>query len=142
MIKVKVRIKLLHPDARVPTYGSEEAAGFDLYSIEDVTVRAEETKIVRTGVSLEIQEGYCFQVWDRSGTGAKGIHRFAGLGDSDYRGEYKIVLYNSTKKDYEIKKGDRIAQIVPVPIVRAEFEQADELNETLRGAGGFNSTGQ
>mgnify|MGYP001593385664 CR=1 FL=1 len=142
MIKIKVRVKLIHPDAKMPFYGSEEAAGFDLYSVEDVTIMAGETKIIKTGVSLEIQEGYCFQVWDRSGLGAKGIHRFAGLGDSDYRGEYKIVLHNSTQKDYEIKKGDRIAQIVPVPIVRADFEQTEKLNETSRGEGGFHSTGQ
>ena len=142
MQRVKVRIKLLCPEAKMPFYGSEEAAGFDLYSVEDVTIKAGETKIIKTGISLEIQEGYCFQVWDRSGLGAKGIHRFAGPGDSDYRGEYKIVLYNSTQKDYEIKKGDRIAQIVPVPIVRAEFEQTDELNETSRGDGGFHSTGK
>jgi dUTP pyrophosphatase len=142
MEKVKVKIKLLDKDAKIPFYGSEEAAGFDLYSVEEVLLKPGETKAVKTGVSLEIEKGYCFQLWGRSGLGVKGIHRFAGLGDSDYRGEYKVVLHNSTDKEYTIGKGDRIVQVVPVPIVKADFEVVEELTESKRGQGGFHSTGK
>ena len=142
MQKMKVKVKLLHPDAKMPFYGSEYAAGFDLYSIEQAVIQPGETVVVRTGVSMEIEEGYCWQFWDRSGLGAKGITKFGGLIDSDYRGEFKIVLHNSTSLPYAIEKGDRIIQVVPVPIVRTEFEQVDELSETKRGEGGFHSTGK
>src|SRR3989344_493126 len=142
MQKMKVKVKLLHPDAKMPFYGSEYAAGFDLYSIEQAVIQPGETVVVRTGVSMEIEEGYCWQFWDRSGLGAKGITKFGGLIDSDYRGEFKIILNNSSALPYTIEKGDRIIQVVPVPIVRTEFEQVDKLSETKRGEGGFHSTGK
>jgi dUTP pyrophosphatase len=142
MKEVIVKIKLIHPDAKIPKYGSEEAAGFDLYSVEEKIIPPGKTEMIPTGISLEIEEGYCWQFWDRSGLGAKGIHHFAGLGDSDYRGEFKIILYNSGDKEYKIEKGDRIIQVVPVPIIRAKFEQVEELSQTARGSGGFHSTGK
>ena len=142
MQKIKVKVKLLHSDAKIPFYGSEGAAGFDLYSIEDKEINPGETIMVGTGIALEIEEGYCWQFWDRSGLAKKGIHHFGGLGDSDYRGEFKVVLHNAGKEVYKIEKGDRIIQIVPAPIVRAEFEQVEELGETIRGHGGFHSTGK
>ncbi len=141
MIKpIKIKIKKLHEDAQIPKIGSEHAAGFDLYSIEDYVLEPGETKAIGTGIAMEIPEGKCCCIWDRSGYGAKGIHRFAGLIDSDYRGEYKIVLHNSTKETFKINKGDRIAQALIQDYYKPEFELS-ELSETRRGGGGFGSTG-
>jgi len=142
MNKVPIKIKRLHADAKIPIYGSEEAAGFDLYAIEDVLIKPGELVVVGTGIALEIEQGYCFQFWDRGGMGVKGIHHFAGLIDSDYRGEFKVVLFNSGKQEYSIKKGDRIMQAVVVPVCRAEFEEVGELGDSKRGEGRFHSTGK
>ena len=142
MQHINVKVKLLHPEAKMPFYGSEEAAGFDLYTLEEKTINSGETLVVSTGVALEIEKGYCWQFWDRSGMGAKGIACLGGLGDSDYRGEFKVILHNTTKKSYKIEKGDRIIQVVPVPIVKASFEQVDDLSPSKRGEGGFHSTGK
>lgn len=139
--KVNVKYKKLHPLAKEPFYGSQESAGFDIYSVEDVEIPPKSLKIIHTGISLEIEEGYCWQVWGRSSFGSKGIDVFGGLGDSDYRGEFKIMLYNSNESVFKISIGDRIAQIVPVPIVRAIFEEKNELSISERGSGGFGSTG-
>jgi len=142
MNKIKVRVKKLHVNAKIPIHASEEAAGFDFYSIEDLEIQPGEIKMVRTGLSFEIPEGYCYQIWDRSGLGVKGIHHFAGLIDSDYRGEIKIVLFNSTKNAYKIAKGDRIAQGIFLPYFQGDFVVVDELAESKRGQGGFHSTGK
>jgi len=142
MDKIKVKVKRLHEDARIPMHMSEQAAGFDFYSVEDVEIIPGQTLLVRTGLSFEIPEGYCYQIWDRSGMGVKGIHHFAGLIDSDYRGEIKIVLHNSTSNSYKIIKGDRIAQGIFLPYFQGEFEEVQELNDTKRGQGGFHSTGK
>jgi len=143
MIKrVPVKIKRLHPDAKIPVYGTEHAAGFDIYSIEDYELQPGETHAIRTGIALEIPKGKCLQIWDRSGMGVKAIHRFAGLGDSDYRNEYRIVLFNSTKNIYKILKGDKITQAIIVDYYKAEFEEVNELSDTKRGDGLQHSTGK
>jgi dUTP pyrophosphatase len=142
MNKIKVKVKKLHADAKVPIHASEEAAGFDFYSIEDVEIAPGQTVLVRTGLSFEIPKSYCYQIWDRSGMGVKGIHHFAGLIDSDYRGEIKIVLHNSTSNPYKIVKGDRIAQGIFLPYFQGDFEEVQELNDSKRGQGGFHSTGK
>lgn len=142
MKRVPVKIKLLHPDAKIPHYGSEEAAGFDLYSIENATLLPGESVMIKTGISLEIEPGYCFQFWDRSGLAKKGITHTAGLIDSDYRGEFRVILRNETSQPYHVEKGDRIIQAVPVPIVHADFEVVEELSDTERGEKGFHSTGK
>lgn len=142
MKKVPIKIKLLNKEAKVPIHASEGAAGFDIYAIEDVVLEPLKQTIVNTGIAVELEEGYCIQFWDRGGMGAKGIHHFAGLLDSDYRGEFKVVLFNSTKEPYKIEKGDRVIQAVIVPIVQGEFSVVDNLNETKRGEGRFHSTGK
>jgi len=142
MEKVKVRIKRLHPDAKIPQHKSDEAAGFDVYAIEEKIIAPGEVALIPSGTAIEIAPGFALQIWDRSGLSIKGIHRLAGLIDSDYRGEIKIVLYNASKQEYKIEKGDRVAQIAIVPVVRAEFEEVNELSETARGDGGFHSTGK
>lgn len=142
MKNIPVKIKLLDKDAKVPIYASKEAAGFDLYSIEEVILEPGKKALVRTGLAMEVENGYCMQFWDRSGLGVKGIHHFAGLIDSDYRGELKVVLFNSTNEPYKIEKGDRIVQGVLVPIVQGEFKVVDELNNSERGERGFHSSGK
>jgi dUTP pyrophosphatase len=140
--KVNVKIKKLHPLAKIPYLATEHAAGFDLYSVEDYEFMPSETHAVSTGIAMEIPSGKAFFIWDRSGMGFKGIHRFAGLIDSDYRGEFKIVLFNSTKNSFKISKGDRICQVVIQDYYTPEFVLTNELTESLRGENRFGSTGK
>jgi len=140
-MKVPIKIKKLNPEAIIPSYAHEGDAGLDLFSCEDLIIYPGERKLVPTGLSIELPEGYVALIWDKSGIASKGIHRLAGVGDSGYRGEYKIILLNTTKEIYEIKKGDKIAQLLIQPIMTAEIEVVNELSETTRGEGGFGSTG-
>jgi dUTP pyrophosphatase len=138
--KITIKIKLLNEDAKIPTQGSPNSAGFDIYSCEDNIIYPGETKMIHSGISLELPPGKVCFIWDRSGMGFKGIHRFAGVIDSDYRGEYNIILHNTTSQPFKIKKGDRIAQGVIQDYYQAEFIES-ELSETQRGEGSFGSTG-
>ena len=142
MEKIGVKIKLLHPDAKMPIYATEGSAGFDIYAIENVSVQPNEVKMIPTGLSFELPQGFHLQVWDRSGKAKVGMHHFAGILDSDYRGELKILLYNSTNQPHNIEKGDRMVQALILPIYQAEFSQVKELSQTIRGTGGFHSTGK
>ena len=140
-MKISIKIKKLHKDAKIPLYATEHSAAFDLYSIESVIINPNETKIISTGISMEIPEGKVGLIWDRSGLGSKGIHRFAGVIDSDYRGEWKIVLHNRSSLAIKINIGDRIAQAIIQDYYKSEFIE-DELSETKRDQSGFGSTGQ
>lgn len=139
---IKVRVKKLNPDAKIPTHGSFHAAGFDIYSCEDYELQPGEVHMFSTGLAYEIPEGKVFFLWDRSGMGAKGIHRFSGVIDSDYRGEVKVVLFNARKDAFKISKGDRLCQGLIQDYYKPEFIEADELSDSSRGAGGFGSTGK
>ena len=140
--KVKIKIKKLHKDAVIPHYNHDGDAGMDLYSVEDVILWPNEPVAVSTGISVELPKGYVALVWDKSGLSLKeGIKTMAGVMDSNYRGEYKIVLMNTTNQYYYIDKGDKIAQLLIQPIIQAEVEEVKELSETSRGSGGFGSTG-
>jgi dUTP pyrophosphatase len=140
--KVKIKIKKLHPDAILPSYAHEGDAGLDLFSNEDIIIKAGERAIVSTGLAIGLPKGYVALVWDKSGLAAKnGIKTMAGVGDSGYRGEYKIVVLNTSKENFEIKKSQKIAQLLVQPIIHAEVEEVLELSESSRGANGFGSTG-
>lgn len=140
---ITVQVKLLHPDAKVPSYGRPGDAGLDLCAIEDVTLSPNEQKIVKTGLAIVIPPGTVGLVWDRSGMAAKnGVKSMAGVIDHTYRGELGVVLVNVTKQNYEIKKGDRVAQLLVQPIYTAQVSVVDELDETHRGSGGFGSSGR
>jgi len=141
MEKREVKIKKLNPEAKIPIHATEHAAGFDIYALENTSLESGETKIVKTGIAFEIPKGFYVRIEDRSGMAIKGIHKVAGIIDSDYRGEIGIVLHNSTKQPYQIEKHDRIAQGILTPVSQASFIEA-ELSETTRGSGGFNSTGK
>ena len=143
---MKVNVKRLTPTAKLPVYGSDCAAGADLYSDEEAfTVAPGETKLVHTGISLEIPEGYGGFVYARSGMATKrGLApaNKVGVIDADYRGEIMVALHNHSNAPQTVEAGERVAQLVIAPFLKAEFEEADELTETDRGAGGFGSTGK
>lgn len=143
-----VNIKKLTDKAIIPTYGTEYAAGADLYACldENVSIGPGETVMIGTGISMEIPEGYAGLVFARSGLSCKkGLApaNKVGVIDSDYRGEIKVALHNHNIKGNPllVESGERIAQISIVPYLKAEFELKDELNETGRGEKGFGSTG-
>lgn len=143
----KVKVKKLVDNAVIPTYGSEFSAGADLYACVDapVLIAPHETVRIKTGLSVEIPEGYVGLVYARSGLATKkGLApaNKVGVIDSDYRGEVLISLYNHTDITAAIEPFERIAQMVVTPFVKAEFEICDELSDTERGTGGFGSTGR
>lgn len=141
-----IEIKKLNDDAIIPTYGSIDAAGADLYACinETETILPHETKLIKTGIAMAIPKGLVGLVFARSGLASKrGLApaNKVGVIDADYRGEIMVALHNHTDKDETIEKNERIAQIAFVPYVKGEFEVVDELEETIRGNGGFGSTG-
>ena len=141
-----VKVKKLAENAVLPTYGSPQAAGADLYALVegDVTIAAGETFLVPTGLSVEIPEGYVGLIYARSGLATKkGLApaNKVGVIDSDYRGEVKVALFNQSGKPQTITQGERIAQLVIAPFLSVTYEEAEELSSTDRGAGGFGSTG-
>ncbi len=144
---MKVRIKKLNERAVIPTYGSAGSAGGDLYSAEenDITVAPGQTAFIGTGLAVEIPQGLVGLVYARSGLACKkGLApaNKVGVIDSDYRGEIKVALYNHGKEPQTVAKGERIAQLVIAPFVFAEYEETDDLSDTVRGEGGFGSTGR
>jgi dUTP pyrophosphatase len=142
-----VKVKKLDDRAILPTYGSAYAAGADLYALiegESLTIGAGETVLVRTGLSVEIPEGYVGLIYARSGLATKrGLApaNKVGVIDSDYRGEVKIALFNQSGEEQIVSAGERVAQLVIAPYLAVEYEQAEELSSTVRGEGGFGSTG-
>ena len=146
-MKQNVKIKLLRENATCPSYQSASAAGADLYAAIDeaLTIEAGQTVLVPAGIAMEIPEGFVGLVYARSGLATKkGLApaNKVGVIDSDYRGEIMVALHNHSNKSAEIEAGERIAQIVLTPYLTAQFEIADELSSTERGAGGFGSTGK
>ena len=143
----EIKIKKLNENAIIPTYGTEFAAGADLYALpgESITVPAHGTVMVHTGLAMEIPEGYAGLIFARSGLASKrGLApaNKVGVVDPDYRGEFMVALHNHTDEDKTVEGGERIAQLVIVPFITASFCVADELSDTVRGAGGFGSTGK
>lgn len=143
---MKINIKKLYADAVIPTRGSIEAAGYDLYAYIDneIIIKSHETIMIGTGISLEIPDGYFGTIYARSGLASKKNLRPAncvGVIDSDYRGEIKIPLFNDSNEDQTIEKKERVAQIVIMPYLNVEFNEVDELSKTSRNQSGFGSTG-
>ena len=143
----KVAVKKLRPGAKMPTFGSREAAGADLYACleEPVTIEPGKTVFLPTGLSMALPKGYVGLVYARSGLACKqGLApaNKVGVIDSDYRGEFMIALHNHSTEDRVIEHGDRIAQLVVTPVIQPDYYEADTLDETSRGIGGFGSTGK
>lgn len=146
MNRMKVKVKKLHPDAVLPKYGSAYAAGADLYACEpsNVTIQPHATVFIHTGIAIEIPEGLVGLIYARSGLACKRSLAPAnkvGVIDSDYRGEIVVALHNHSDEPQTVEKGERVAQIVLTPYVSADYAEADELSDTVRGVGGFGSTG-
>ena len=145
-MNIKVNIKKTMEDAILPTYGSEYAAGADLYSCSDKTeIAAGETVLMHTGVAIELPVGYVGLVYARSGLASKrGLApaNKVGVIDCDYRGEIMVALHNHGNVTQTVEKGERIAQLVIAPYFTADFNEVEELSETVRGEGGFGSTGR
>ena len=145
---MKVLIKKLRPNAVTPTAGSKYAAGYDLYACMEegeTTIQPHTAAKIGTGISAAVPEGYFGAVFARSGLAFKQGLRPAncvGVCDSDYRGEYTVAMYNDSEVPQTVKNGERIAQLVILPCMTAEFEETELLPETGRGAGGFGSTGR
>ena len=145
-MKPTLRYKKLSPSAIVPTYGSAAAAGADLYALPegDTVIAAGETKLIHTGIALEIPEGYMGLIFARSGLATKrGLApaNKVGVIDADYRGEIMVALYNQSGEEQTVAAGERVAQLVITPFLAVNFEECDELTNTERGVGGFGSTG-
>ena len=142
----KIRVKKLHPNAILPTYGSVEAAGADIYACLDqpVTVEPGQTAWIPAGFAMEVPQGCAGLVYARSGLACKkGLApaNKVGVIDSDYRGPVTVVLYNHGSEPQTVAHGDRIAQMVITPVLTPAYEEAEELTNTGRGQGGFGSTG-
>ena len=151
-------VKRLTESSQLPTQANPSDAGWDLYADEDVKIWPGETKLISTGISLEIPDGYVGLIWDRSSMGVKGIHRHAGVIAAGYRGEGKVCLHNSKHSNVNrmlsdmvdkkkagvltMSRGDRIAQILFQEVPVFKLVETDVLVETARGAGGFGSSGK
>jgi dUTP pyrophosphatase len=142
---MQVRITRLDPDLELPRYAHDGDAGIDLFSAEDVTLQPLERALVSTGIAVAIPEGYAGFVQPRSGLALKrglGLANSPGLIDSHYRGELKVIAVNlDATEAIDIARGDKLAQLVIQPVVRADLVEVDELDDTVRGEGGFGSTG-
>jgi len=142
-----IRVKKLHPDAVLPTYGSTEAAGADLYACLEapVTVQPGETAWIPTGIAIEVPKGCAGLIYARSSMGAKrGLApaNKVGVIDSDYRGEIRVVLLNHGKQAQTVNPGERVAQLLITPVITPAYEESQSLEDTYRGSGGFGSTGK
>ena len=143
---LNIKIKKLNPQARIPEKMSDLAAGYDLFSSnpQDLILKSNRIKLIPTGIALSIPAGYEVQIRPRSGLAIKhgiGILNSPGTIDADYRGIVGVILINHSQNPFEIKRSDRIAQLVIQPVNQAELEEFQELKDTERGLGGFGSTG-
>jgi dUTP pyrophosphatase len=143
MVGIPVKVKRLHPDAKLPQYAHDGDAGADLFANESVTIEPGETVVISTGLAVEIPPGFEWQIRPRSGLTVRTKLRVQlGTIDSTYRGEVGIIVDNTAQWDRRhIRKGDKVAQGVIAPVIHGVFTEVDELDETSRGSRGFGSTG-
>lgn len=139
---MELRIKKIHKNAKLPHYGHKGDAGLDIFSTIDYVLRKREVKAIPTGIKVAIPEGYVGLIWDKSGVSLEGVHRLAGVVDSGYRGEVKIVMANLSDEPFSIEKGMKIAQLLIQPVVVVEVIEVEDLEATPRGENGFGSTGK
>jgi dUTP pyrophosphatase len=140
---IEVKIKKLYPDSKMPSYAHPGDVGLDMYSREDYELKAGERKNFFVGFALEFPHGYAGIVKDKSSLPKNGgIHTMGGVYDAGYRGEYNVQLINLGSEPYKIKTGDKIAQVVIMPVIIADLKEVAELSESERGEGRFGSTGK
>ena len=137
-----LKVKRIHPEAKLPAYGHPGDAGMDLFSVAEKDLVPGEAWAVPTGVQMAIPRGHVGLIWDKSGISLKGVHRLAGVVDSGYRGEVRVVLMNLSREVFAVKEGMKIAQMLIQPVDAVEVIEVECLNETSRGEGGFGSTGE
>lgn len=136
-----LEIQKIHPEAKVPTRAYEHDAGLDLSSVEAYTLQPGEGKIFKTGIAVAIDPGYVGLIWDRSSMGKKGIKTLGGVIDSGYRGEIGVILWNISSEPREIQGGERIAQLLIQSVATPQTREVSSLSSTVRGTGGFGSSG-
>ncbi len=144
---IKVLVKKLNPKAKIPNYKTEGSSGMDLMPLIEnpIKIKSQNSALIPTGLSIAIPEDTELQIRPRSGLAAKSnisVLNTPGTIDSDYRGEIKIILFNHGKEEFTVNNNDRIAQMILMPILKAEFEEVEELPKTARDSGGFGSTGK
>jgi|TARA_Y100000031_G_scaffold120240_1_gene134201 dUTP pyrophosphatase len=144
---VKVLVKKLDPNVQLPSYKTKGSSGMDLIAFikDTITIAPNTSALIPTGISVAIPSDVEIQIRPRSGLAAKSsisVLNTPGTIDSDYRGELKIILFNHSKKEFVVRNNDRIAQMVLMPVLKVDFEEVDDLPDTLRGSGGFGSTGK
>tara|TARA_Y100001970_G_C13791860_1_gene630671 strand:+ start:66 stop:503 length:438 start_codon:yes stop_codon:yes gene_type:complete len=144
---IKVLIKKLNPEAKIPVYKTKGSSGMDLMALIDspIKIAPGNSSLIPTGLAIALPDNTEIQIRPRSGLAAKSnitVLNTPGTIDSDYRGELKVILYNHGKTEFIVNNNDRIAQIILTPILKINFEETDELPKTIRGQGGFGSTGK
>ena len=144
---VKVLIKKLDPSVKLPEYKTSGASGMDLIAFlkDPINIKPKNSFLIPTGLSIAFSENYEVQIRPRSGLAAKkniSVLNTPGTIDSDYRGEIKVIIYNHGDKNFFVNNGDRIAQMILSPVVKMELEETNDLPQTIRGGGGFGSTGK
>ncbi len=140
---MKIKVKKLDPEAKVPSYAHEGDAGLDLFALETVTLKPAERAKVRTGIAMELPPGYGWFIWDKSSVATNhGLKTLGGLIDAGYRGEFLVGLINLSNEPYTIEKHHKVAQVVIQKVEKGELMEVEELSDTARGAGGFGSTGK
>ena len=138
---MELRVKRIHPEAKLPVYGHPGDAGLDLFSVVDRELGPGEVFAVPTGIQVAIPAGHVGLVWDKSGISLQKVHRLAGVVDSGYRGEVQVVMINLGAAPFAVRKGMKIAQMLIQPVAAVEVVESDSLDGTSRGEGGFGSTG-
>lgn len=138
---MELRVKRIHPEAKVPVYGHPGDAGMDLFSVVDHELAPGAVFAVPTGIQVAIPAGFVGLIWDKSGISLKGVHRLAGVVDAGYRGEVQVVMINLGREPFAIKRGMKIAQMLIQPVAAVTIVESGTLDDTSRGEGGFGSTG-
>jgi dUTP pyrophosphatase len=140
-VAMELRVKRIHPEAKLPVYGHQGDAGLDLFSVVDRELVPGEVFAVPTGIQIAIPADHVGLVWDKSGISLQGVHRLAGVVDSGYRGEVQVVMINLSAVPFAVKKGMKIAQMLVQPVAAVSVVESGSLDGTSRGEGGFGSTG-
>ncbi len=138
---MELKVKRIHPEARLPVYGHPGDAGLDLFSVIDREIGPGELFAVPTGIQIAVPEGHAGLVWDKSGISLQGVHRLAGVIDAGYRGEVRVVLVNLGAAPFAVRKGMKVAQLLVQPVSSVSVVESGDLDDTTRGEGGFGSTG-
>lgn len=139
---MKLKVKKVHVDAKIPHFSIKGDAAMELYSVKDLVVKPGEIVSCETGIAMAIPDGYVGLIWDKSGIAVKGgVKTMGGVIDSNFRGQIGVIMTNLNSKDYKIKKGDKVAQILIQKIECPMIEEVEELDDTDRGDGRYGSTG-